>query len=425
MGETLSGSTVGKCDSEQRFVFTASTNLKTISSCGSEYDTMLTLYDSNNVEIAHQDDNHSGGCSLQSVLEGISVDIGAEYTVVLSGYGSQVGNYNMELVCDVPELSPAPTAVPATGCDDSPVIDISCGESLTGSTVGNCDGQQRFTFTATTDMKTISTCGSEYDTMLTILNADGQEIFHQDDSSECSVQSFIRDLEVEIGSQYTIVLSGYANRVGTYNLELTCGAGPSCDDSIQTLTCGDVVTQSTIDACQGEQKFQFIATSGLTTISSCGSEFDTTLKVESEDGFSRFVDDSDECGYHSVISDMALERDETYFVTLAGYDGRRGNYRLEVTCENDSVPTTDAPTEALQVTYTTVRGGKCQTLDGADPVHEYYHNEPNCEQLCTESTDCYGYSMSRSSNCLLWLQSDIMGGGARWGGAACHMKSSA
>lgn len=420
-GETLSGSTIGTCDGEQRFVFTASTNLKTISACGSEYDTMLTLYDSNNVEIAYQDDNHSDGCGLQSVLEGISVDIGAEYTVVLSGYGSQVGNYNMELVCDVPELSPAPTAVPATGCDSS-VIDISCGESLTGSTVGNCDGQQRFTFTATTDMKTISTCGSEYDTMLTILNGDGQEIFHQDDSNECDIQSFIRDLAVEIGSQYTIVLSGYANRVGTYNLELTCGAGPSCDDSIQTLTCGDIVTQSTINACQGEQKFQFIATSGLTTMSTCGSEFDTTLKVESDNGFSRYVDDSDECGYHSVISDMALEENETYFVTLSGYSGRRGNYRLEVTCGNDPIPTTDAPTEALQVTYTTVEGGKCLTLGGADPLHEFYRNEPNCEQLCTERTDCYGYSMSRSSNCLLWTQSDIMGGGARWGGASCHMK---
>jgi len=478
-GDVLSGNTVGTCDSEQRFVFTATTNVKTISACGSDYDTLLTIYDSNNQEIARQVDSDSTQvcvsdsdtclqngagwgsqytcansaswcnswskdmhrccpdtcgtgslsesecnalsgqgscvypnaaqscstpeeCDSQLSLEDIPLIIGTEYTVVLSGRGSQEGNYNMELICDVPEEP----------CD-STVIDISCGETLTGSTVGSCDGEQRFAFTATTDLKTVSSCGSQYDTMLTIYSANGEEVYHQDDSDECNRQSFIQDLAVEVGSEYTIVLHGYSNRVGDYSLQLTCGESPSCDDSIQTLTCGDVLTQSTVNACEGVQTFQFTATSGLTTISSCNSEFDTMLEVVSDNGFNRFVDDSDECGYHSVISDMALQEGDNYFVTLSGYSGLRGNYQLEMTC-----------VESSQTTYTTIRGGKCQTLDGGEPSFEYFSNEPNCEQLCTGRADCHGYSLSRHSHCLLWTQSDIMGGGARWGHADCHIKDS-
>jgi len=441
---------------------------------------MLDIYSVNGELIFHQDD--SGECSLQSFIKDLPVEIGLDYIIVLRGYSNQVGTYNLELTCEsdgfesvAPTVGPTvqpsegfesdaptagPTSVPGTGCD-STIIDVACGQTLTGSTANSCDAEQRFTFTATTSMKSISTCGSQYDTMLDIYSANGILVFHQDDSAECSLQSFIEDLSVEIGTDYTIVLRGYNNQVGTYNLELTCDSSPEpqCDDTIQTLACGDVVTQSTFDTCLGEKTFQFTATSGLTTISSCGSEFDTMLEVVSDNGFRRSNDDSHECGYHSVISDMALQEGENYFVTLSGWSGNRGNYRLELTCEAEA--NCDACVaqfseaggcecwadescneEALipegcyqcgyeaetacgisEVTYTTISGGKCQTLDGSDPLHEYHGNTPECEQLCTQRADCYGYSLSRYSNCLLWTQSDLMGGGAPWGRADCHIKN--
>lgn len=415
-GDMLTGTTVGTCDNEQRFVFTATTSVKTISACESGYDTMLTVYDSNNEQIAHQDDSNE--CGLQSLLENVPLNIDSEYTVVLSGYNSRVGDYSLELICDSPQESLAPTAEPATGCDE-PIINIACGETLTGNTVDSCDGEQLFRFTATTSMKTISTCGSQYDTMLSIYSADGELVFHQDDSQDCGVQSFIQDLELSIGSEYTIVLHGFSNQVGAYSLELTCGS--TCDDSIQTLNCGDVVTQSTANACRKEKTFQFTATSGLTTISSCGSEFDTVLEMSNNGDFNRYVDDTQICGRHAVISDLELEAGEDYFVTLSGYNGASGNFRMEVTC--DTLTPTLEPTAPFQEAYTTIPGGKCQTLDGADPTHEYHSNVSNCERLCTQRSYCFGYSRSRYSNCLLWTQSDLMGGGGYWGGASCHIKN--
>jgi len=278
-----------------------------------------------------------------------------------------------------------------------------------GSTVNSCDGHTIFSFTATTDLKTISTCGSELDTMLYLYGPNGELIHHQDDSSECNYQSFIDDYPVEVGEQYQILLTGYGNAVGNYKIELTCEDLPPCDDSIQTLTCGDVVTQSTADRCDGVQLFQFTATTDLTTISTCGSEFDTTLEVTSDNGFREFNDDR--CGVQSKLSNMALVQGDNYVVALSGYRGETGNYQLEVTCNDE-------------VTYSEITGGKCQTLDGDDPSYEWHPrtNKRRCEELCTDRPSCAGYSWSRYNHCLLWTQSDLMGGGRQWGGCSCHIK---
>jgi len=72
--------------------------------------------------------------------------------------------------------------------------------------------------------------------------------------------------------------------------------------------------------------------------------------------------------------------------------------------------------------YTTHTSGKCQTLDGKDPKYKYYGTAPDCEERCNKDSNCYGYSLSRYNNCLLWTQRDIKGGGNQWAGADCHIK---
>merc|ERR1719403_245398 len=400
-GDVVSGTTVGTCDSLQRFTFTATTDLKTISACGSDFDTILVLYDSNNVEIARQDDSYSDHCGyFNALMESVSLTVGEEYTIVLLGYyHAEVGDYNMELICDTPPDE----------CE-SAIVDITCGDTLTGSTVNSCDGTKVFAFTATTDLKTISTCDSDFDTILYLYGPGGELIHHNDDSDECNYQSFMDDYPVEVGAQYQIVLAGYGNEVGSYKIELTCDDIAPCDDSIQTLTCGDIVTQSTLDRCDGVQTFAFTATTELTTISTCGSGFDTMLAISSDNGFSASNDGFTGCGRHAKLHDMALDQGD-YVVTLSGYDGIRGDYRLEVTCNNP-------------VTYTEIPRGKCTTLDGSNPSHRWHANtrKRDCEQLCTDRSDCGGYSWSRYNHCLLWTQSDLMGGGAQWGGCSCHIK---
>jgi len=89
------------------------------------------------------------------------------------------------------------------------------------------------------------------------------------------------------------------------------------------------------------------------------------------------------------------------------------------TPENDA-ETTESPAEVT--TYITYSGGKCQTTDHADPKYGWHQNVPDCNDICTHSADCYGYSNSDQGHCLTWKQSDIMGGGDEWGNADCHIK---
>jgi len=66
--------------------------------------------------------------------------------------------------------------------------------------------------------------------------------------------------------------------------------------------------------------------------------------------------------------------------------------------------------------------GKC-VVNGEDPEYEYLDGQGSeCEDLCTGSVDCYGYSVSSFGNCLLWTEPGLSGGGEEWGGANCHVK---
>jgi len=86
--------------------------------------------------------------------------------------------------------------------------------------------------------------------------------------------------------------------------------------------------------------------------------------------------------------------------------------------------TTRAVQRRLQaVTYTDLGWGKCLS-NGQDPTHTYHDRQGSvCQQMCSDSSCCYGYSVSGLNNCLLWTQSGLSGGGAGWGGAHCHVKS--
>lgn len=68
---------------------------------------------------------------------------------------------------------------------------------------------------------------------------------------------------------------------------------------------------------------------------------------------------------------------------------------------------------------------KCQTAAETDPKYAYYHEIgfDACKQHCDQNEDCFGFSVSAYNNCLNWLESDLIGGGANWGGAKCYLKA--
>merc|ERR1719210_1218437 len=104
----------------------------------------MHIYDSNNQLLAANDDSQE--CQQDSLISNLGLNIGSEYTVVLGGYNNQVGTYAIELICP---------------CESS-VTELQCGVAQTGSTANSCNAEQLFVFTATTNIKTISACGSEF-----------------------------------------------------------------------------------------------------------------------------------------------------------------------------------------------------------------------------------------------------------------------
>eukprot|EP00928_Gymnodinium_smaydae_P043807 TRINITY_DN29287_c0_g1_i1.p1 TRINITY_DN29287_c0_g1~~TRINITY_DN29287_c0_g1_i1.p1 ORF type:complete len:590 (-),score=29.73 TRINITY_DN29287_c0_g1_i1:234-2003(-) len=76
--------------------------------------------------------------------------------------------------------------------------------------------------------------------------------------------------------------------------------------------------------------------------------------------------------------------------------------------------------------YIDLGAGKC-LANGKDPIHKLVDSkgrDKDCQQLCTESPTCFGFSQSESGSCLLWMQSGLSGGGDQWGLARCQVKVS-
>jgi len=104
-----------------------------------------------------------------------------------------------------------------------------------------------------------------------------------------------------------------------------------------------------------------------------------------------------------------------------------GSYDVfKYTCTVDNVVPARIETTQPTGMYTNQGAGKCQTRSGSDPAHEYFHNVgfSSCESTCNSRSDCHGFSVSSYGNCLIWLQQDLMGGGASWGSANCFIKNS-
>jgi len=89
----------------------------------------------------------------------------------------------------------------------------------------------------------------------------------------------------------------------------------------------------------------------------------------------------------------------------------------------DKSHTAPVPAPTPPATFADLGEGKCLTLSGGVPKHEYVHGAGSqCRPLCQKKENCYGYSLSSYRNCLLWMQEGLKGGGAGWGGARCYVK---
>ena len=288
--ETITGSTSGAprggesdCgrsdDSPSHwFRFTAEADTRMmVSTCGSDFDTVLSVYSgcpgAEDNEITCNDDACSAG-SRQSDVE-FDATAGEEYLIRLAGYRGETGDYTLEVASEGDGPGPDPEPV---NCEDVQEVDIT--DTVEGDTSGlkntgsaSCGSSARspdaiFRHVATQAcLLTLSTCGSSYDTVLSIHSGcpptEENELACNDDS--CALQSTV-GYEVEPGESYWIRVSGYNGASGNFTLGLSCAEPPPMGDG------ADITISSMSNIRQMGRLSEVVAISMRSTICNMGSE---------------------------------------------------------------------------------------------------------------------------------------------------------
>jgi hypothetical protein len=365
-GQTITGSTtdatpeaiVAGCgnatSASEWYVFTGTGQSITASLCGSAYDTQISLLTGTCPGtltcVAYNDDF----CGLQSQVTFASV-AGTQYYIRVSGIGTASGNYTLTLTCSSP--------VANDGCAGA--LPIVCGEIITGSTtdatseaiVAGCgnatSASEWYVFTGNGQNVIASLCGSAYDTQISVLTGTCAGtltcVAYNDDF--CGLQSQVNFTSVT-GTQYYIRVSGFGSGAGNYTLALTCTVplpNDGCAGALPIL-CGQTIAGSTLGAtgeitaagCGNANSptlwYTFIGTGQLTTVSLCGSAYDTQLALVSGDCSSAQICvafNDDFCGAQSQVTFSSV-LGVIYYIRVGGFGNASGAFTLSVSCVTET-----------------------------------------------------------------------------------------
>jgi V8-like Glu-specific endopeptidase len=241
-GSSVSGSTrgrasqVGHTSGDYSYEFTAQSSTSvTFDLCDSEFDTYLRIFQGSGNEIARNDD-HGGRCGsgnnrLASHVE-TTVQAGLTYTVVVEGYRSSEGNFQLDVTC-----ADGGNGGGNGGDNDNT---IACGRTVSGTTVGrssivgNNAGEAMFQFVATESVYEFDACLSTYDSVIRVyegaaasLTRTSRQIAMNDDhGGRCSgsnrFASHINRARTTIGQTYTLVVEGYNSNEGNFVVTANC-----------------------------------------------------------------------------------------------------------------------------------------------------------------------------------------------------------
>ncbi|MBL7034074.1 MAG: PPC domain-containing protein, partial [Candidatus Delongbacteria bacterium] len=273
------------------------------------------------------------------------------YLLCVEGYWDNAGDYTLELdfepftpgagdFCDDPHLVPElPFDVTATNLDN---ID----------TYGNDSPDEWYSFEILEEgLVTISLCeGTTFDSFIHLLSGDCTTPLFTDDYS-CGTwgdPSYMMRL-LQPGTYQLCVEGAWGVIGGDYTLsieweEFDPPPGEYCESAIQIPFLpyeAQETTSNNLDTYGNpspDEWYQFsLPVEGNVLISLCdgGTNYDSYLRLLSEDCNSEIVSNDDACGLQSEL-DLFLSNG-TYMICVEGYSSGSGDYSLDVT--------TDAPSQ--------------------------------------------------------------------------------
>jgi hypothetical protein len=299
---------------------------------------------------------------------------------MVEGYGVEHGNYSITMSCQ-------------NSTDEIRYFDgkIGCNQTVNGTTweagshVGNSAGDHIYYFEIGGDGVSnieFNACESEFDTHLRLFKHDlTYEYAECDDCGACGQNSVLDTGGLGPGA-YALVIEGYSSDEGVYAVSMQCANSTSELQYFDgTIDCGETVNGTTWEAGShlgedaGEHIYYFTVNEpGIANIvfDSCGSEFDTWIKIISHDLTEEFFgcDDCGSCGAAAVIDTGFLAPGE-YAVVVEGWASEEGPYTMSMECfaDADTVEYFDGPIRCGDtVTGDTTRAGSHRGHESGDHI---------------------------------------------------------
>ncbi len=247
---------------------------------------------------------------------------------------------------------------------------LTCGQTVTASTLNATIDQAPacglnfprfgvwYRLVGAGDLVTLSTCGgsTNYDTQIGVYSGSCTSLVCvAGNDNFCGRQSTV-SFTAAAGTTYYIWVTGAVDSRGTFTLSASCT--PANDDcaNATTISCGQTVTGSTANATGNDIAPTCTTTftttmrglwynltptvSGNTTISLCGSGYDTKLGVFTGacGALTCVAGNDDFCGLQSQVTFNATAG-TTYRILVSGFSATSvGNFTLAVTCATAPPP---------------------------------------------------------------------------------------
>ncbi|MGB7338513.1 MAG: MXAN_6640 family putative metalloprotease [Phototrophicaceae bacterium] len=176
----------------------------------------------------------------------------------------------------------------------------------------------------------IASNGSDLDTILTLLDEDGDAVAENDDYEYPDSTNSQIDFTADDAGDYTVIVSNYPDSSGAYELSITytLAQGNSSENSSQDdfavsgFADDDTVTPYDIELSAGQNVV-------ITAAATDGSELDTILVLRDANG-DDVAENDDFDGTNSQI-DYTADDAGTYTILVGSYPGTSGDYDLRVT----------------------------------------------------------------------------------------------
>jgi hypothetical protein len=431
----VGGGGAGAGENDVWFTFQAvQTGTLIIDTCGSAFDTVLSVHTNDtcpggpgNVIVCNDD---SAICTpAVSFRSRVSFDAtaGTTYKIRLAGWDGATGNYQLNFG------GPAAAVLSSDSCGSpvavGPGAYVGSFFNATNDTAGTCGGTgtARDVWYSYTNSSacivnlSVNTCnsndwnggnGNGNDTVLSLYSAcGGTAITCNDDASipGCTQLGPNRDslVTTNVNPGQTVLIrvapfgNGYFNgglfRLNLATTDVECPpANDNCAGAIRILQDGTYTANTALCTLDGTSDCEFNAagdvywlftspTTGLATITTCGSDFDTVLSIHSgcpATTANRVVcNDQSNCAglFNQSTVNFVANQGTTYLVRVVGWAGSRGNVVLNVNAPDRAVTDGCGP-------------GSTPLPNGVEVIGSLYDNTPS-----SQSDSCGGNSAQRDA----------------------------